>query len=377
MRYEQEGADLLNTLQSQQEKLDFLADDETVDNKLRQYGRKMMDLEVYVEKLREKIREEITDGALTKGKSFIMPPNTVLYDETAPIAGSGQAKIKKLKKKKKSRQKVRESFKDGVVDSPREGDNPNPISENKALPESEVIPDFKNTSIKVNGFANSSNYSLLMTEKEELMSIPTSTEKLNASANDKLSLITDGGSNNNSYYNIPTVSVISAITEENSRYEQSSSQNNENSPEVFMRKTLSEEIADYADSDGGLEEGDQQLLLPIEAVQDLSSSSRRRIWSNKSSVKYSNKLIDSEKAHSSGDHTVSVQENTHLLENQVQSTALVTFPSHLDVQEVAPSVAKIQSLCRGYLARKVVSLLMASRVVRVFSHEFGRGEFAS
>lgn len=61
-RYEKEGVDLLSGLRAQIPALQFIADDEKVDDKLRVYGRRVVALEDHVMRLREYIHDDIEES---------------------------------------------------------------------------------------------------------------------------------------------------------------------------------------------------------------------------------------------------------------------------------------------------------------------------
>jgi hypothetical protein len=61
-RYDNEGKNILRKVQNQKPNLAFVADDEKVDNQLRVYGRKVTALEEHVQQLRERLQRDIMFG---------------------------------------------------------------------------------------------------------------------------------------------------------------------------------------------------------------------------------------------------------------------------------------------------------------------------
>jgi len=61
-RYELEGKNMLSNLREEERRLRYIADDELVDNSLREYGRKAIALEEHISSLRMKLKHDLEQG---------------------------------------------------------------------------------------------------------------------------------------------------------------------------------------------------------------------------------------------------------------------------------------------------------------------------
>lgn len=61
-RYELEGKNMLSNLRDEERRLRYIADDELVDNSLREYGRKAVALEEHISSLRLKLKHDLEQG---------------------------------------------------------------------------------------------------------------------------------------------------------------------------------------------------------------------------------------------------------------------------------------------------------------------------
>lgn len=86
-RYDNEGKGILRKIQNQKPNLAFVADDEKVDNQLREYGRKVTALEDHVLQLRERLRRDIIHGD-------VIPQRRSLYTNSETDVARGQHLIR-------------------------------------------------------------------------------------------------------------------------------------------------------------------------------------------------------------------------------------------------------------------------------------------
>ena len=75
-RFELEGQDMLRRLQKEKPRLDFVADDEKVDNNVRVYGRKVTALEERINALRSSLQNDIKHGHEKRRGSYYKPFST-------------------------------------------------------------------------------------------------------------------------------------------------------------------------------------------------------------------------------------------------------------------------------------------------------------
>lgn len=74
-RYEQEGQEILKGIIREKERMQFIGDDEKVDNRIREYGRRAVALEDHITQLRQKLIAETEDNM--RRRSFVMDETMV------------------------------------------------------------------------------------------------------------------------------------------------------------------------------------------------------------------------------------------------------------------------------------------------------------
>lgn len=268
-RYEQEGADLLKSLFNEKNKLAVIADDEHLDNKVWNYGRRMLALEEHIRQLRRRIHEDTYQQSLRK--SLVMD-------------SSAMTLLKQMQQSEALKQMLDE------VDA----------QQAQAQPVKEQV-----------------KYLLYHPETEEASEVMLAIEDAPADPAAGRAVVVHSG------HDRPATATVEAMAHD------------------YYATTNMIVPADaiVAEGDGPVESSTQVIVLDEQPAPDSADVAETAIA-----------VIDT-------------QSNAL----PVEESALVVYDP-----EMSTAALQIQKILKGFLARRIVSSMLASRMIRVWSPQYAR-----
>lgn len=339
-RYEKEGQELLKGLMHEKSRVEYIADDEKIDNQMREFGRRAVALEDHIEQLRKNLRVDMEVSV--RRKSLVMNEHmherwmkrlSMHMDQTASIS---EAHRSNLEEALAAAQKILDT----------EGSSPPKLVPTAPILE-EIMPLPRNKSIRGSMVGSiflpmiNTAVSEATTSVDQQQQQPETTESVLLTPE-----IEPIGSDS-----VPPPTAVS-------NYDTAPQTNTwDNSPRI--EESTDQIISALPFAKPSVVEDPVAEDPVAEESQSLSSAIPLEVNSTP--------VID--------DLPATTEE--HVGNNDTSNNNNEAASHKYDESIAVPAARKIQAAWRGYLGRRMVSDMMLLRLLRVWSPTYGRGKLAT